>query len=118
MRRTRSLRRPWQRSSNRWRRTALTTSNIPVDLADATNAAILSVAEDRLSGFQSHPIGEIARRSGIAEDVVIDRLRALLEAGTVRRIRQTVQATKLAAGALVAWQVPAEKLDDAFDFMV
>jgi DNA-binding Lrp family transcriptional regulator len=93
-------------------------SSIPVDLADSVNAAILSVSEDRLSGFQPDPISEIAARCDLPVGLVIERLRALLEAGTIRRIRQTVQATKLAAGALVAWKVPPEKLDAAFDFMV
>jgi hypothetical protein len=49
---------------------------------------------------------------------VVERIRAMLEAGTIRRVRQTVQATRLAEGALVAWKVPAEKLDAAFDYMV
>ena len=35
----------------------------------------------------------------------------------IRRVRQTMLATKLAHGALVAWRVPEEKLNDAFDFM-
>lgn len=93
-------------------------SSIPVDLADEVNSAILAVAEDRLAGFQVDPISEIAGRCELPTGLVIERLQALLEAGTVRRIRQTVQATKLAAGALVAWKVPPEKLDDAFEFMV
>jgi DNA-binding Lrp family transcriptional regulator len=96
----------------------MTANSIPIDLADEVNAKILSISEDRLSGFQADPIGEIARRSELPQALVVERLQALLEAGTIRRIRQTVQATKLAAGALVAWSVPAEKLDDAFDFMV
>jgi DNA-binding Lrp family transcriptional regulator len=93
-------------------------SSIPLDLTDEVNAAILSVSEDRLAGFQSDPISEIAARSDLPTGLVIERLQALLEAGTIRRIRQTVQATKLAAGALVAWKVPAEKLDSAFEFLV
>ena len=39
------------------------------------------------------------------------------EAGIIRRVRQTLLSTKLAHGALVAWKVPEEKLNDAFDFM-
>ena len=46
------------------------------------------------------------------------RIRAMLRAGTIRRVRQTLMATNLAPGALVAWQVPAEKLDAAFDYFV
>jgi len=42
----------------------------------------------------------------------------MLEAGVIRRIRQTLMATNLAPGALVAWRVAAEKLDSAFDYMV
>ena len=41
----------------------------------------------------------------------------MLRAGTVRRVRQTLLATNLASGALVAWKVPAARLDAAFDFM-
>jgi hypothetical protein len=48
---------------------------------------------------------------------VLERLRAMLAAGTIRRIRQTLMATNLAPGALVAWRVPPERLDDAFDFL-
>jgi hypothetical protein len=41
----------------------------------------------------------------------------MLEAGTIRRVRQTLMSTDLAPGALVAWEVPAEKLDAAFEWM-
>jgi DNA-binding Lrp family transcriptional regulator len=41
----------------------------------------------------------------------------MLAAGTIRRIRQTLMATNLAPGALVAWRVPSDRLDAAFDFM-
>ncbi|MGZ8938303.1 MAG: Lrp/AsnC family transcriptional regulator, partial [Limisphaerales bacterium] len=50
-------------------------------------------------------------------NVVIDRIRSLLRAGTIRRVRQTLMATNLAPGALVAWQLPVEKLDAAFEYM-
>jgi hypothetical protein len=41
----------------------------------------------------------------------------MLKAGTIRRVRQTLLATNLAQGALVAWRVPQDKLDAAFDYM-
>src|SRR5207253_5271388 len=47
----------------------------------------------------------------------MERIRALLAAGTIRRVRQTLLSTNLADGALVAWQVPNARLHDAFDFM-
>lgn len=89
----------------------------PVEISDPVNAAILAVSEDRIAGFNEEPFAEIARLSGISEDVVQERLRAMLDAGTIRRIRQTLMATNLAPGALVAWKVPAERLDAAFDYM-
>jgi hypothetical protein len=96
----------------------MTAPSLRIDLGDRINAAILSVSEDRLQGFQADPFGEIAARCGLPPEIVIERVRALLLAGTVRRVRQTVQATRLAAGALVAWKVPADKLDAAFDYLV
>ena len=85
--------------------------------SDPVNASILAVSEDRIAGFHEDPFAEIARLSGLPIETVIDRLRAMLEAGVVRRIRQTLMATNLAPGALVAWRVPAERLDEAFDYL-
>jgi hypothetical protein len=95
----------------------LTQATIPVSTTDSINAKILAVSEDRLQGFQRDPFGEIARQSGIELAVVIERIQAMLRAGTIRRVRQTLLATNLAQGALVAWQVPEEKLTAAFDWM-
>ncbi len=82
------------------------------------NAAILAVSEDRIAGFLRDPFAEIAARADVPLETVIARLRAMLAAGTIRRIRQTLMATNLARGALVAWRIPAEALDAAFDYMV
>jgi AsnC-like ligand binding domain len=49
--------------------------------------------------------------------LVIERIQAMVSAGTIRRVRQTLLATNLAQGSLVAWQVPQNKLDAAFDYM-
>jgi DNA-binding Lrp family transcriptional regulator len=90
---------------------------ISPEVSDPINARILAVSEDRIAGFVAEPFAEIARTAELSEDVVIDRLRAMLSAGTIRRIRQTLMATNLAPGALVAWRVPSNKLDSGFDFM-
>jgi DNA-binding Lrp family transcriptional regulator len=92
-------------------------ATLPVDTADPVNAAILAVSEDRLQGFQEDPFAEVARLSGIDAATVIERVRAMLAAGTIRRVRQTLMATNLAPGALVAWKVEPEKLDAAFDYL-
>jgi DNA-binding Lrp family transcriptional regulator len=89
----------------------------PVAHTDPINAQILAVSEDRIVGFVRDPFGEIAERSGLDVEVVMQRIRAMLAGGTIRRVRQTLMATNLAEGALVAWQFPNEKLDEAFDFM-
>jgi DNA-binding Lrp family transcriptional regulator len=91
---------------------------ISTEISDPINARILAVSEDRIAGFVNEPFAQIAFASELPEDVVIARLRAMLEAGVIRRIRQTLMATNLAPGALVAWRVAPENLDSAFDYMV
>ena len=90
----------------------------PATIDDPTNAAILRVSEDQIQGFQSDPLGAISRQSGVSLPVVTARIQAMLRAGTIRRVRQTLMATNLAQGSLVAWQIPEDKLDAAFEFMV
>ncbi len=95
----------------------MTTETTPVRFDDPTNAALLAVSEDKLQGFQRNPFGEISRRSGIQLPVGVERVREMLRAGTIRRVRQTLLSTSLAQGALVAWEVPSDKLSSAFDYM-
>jgi len=95
----------------------MTAEPISISTNDPVNAQILRVSEDRIQGFCDDPIGQIASLSGIDVDIVLERLRAMLAAGTIRRIRQTLMSVNLAPGALVAWSVPEEKLSAAFDWM-
>jgi DNA-binding Lrp family transcriptional regulator len=95
----------------------MSSSLLSTEITDPVNARILAVSEDRIAGFLEDPFAEIARLSDLPIETVIDRLRAMLEAGVVRRIRQTLMATNLAPGALVAWRVPADRLDAAFDYL-
>ncbi len=95
----------------------MTVQATPVVTTDPINARILAVSEDRIQGFLRDPLAEISRLSEVPLETVVERIRALLTAGTVRRVRQTLLATNLADGALCAWQVPVEKTDAAFDFM-
>ena len=95
----------------------MSTATVPVQFDDPVNAAILAVSEDKIEGFQRDPLAEICRQSGIELSVVVERIQAMLRAGTIRRVRQTLLSTNLAPGALVAWQVPQDKLNTAFDYM-
>lgn len=90
---------------------------IPVAVDDPINARILAVSEDQVNGFLPSPFARIAEQADLPIDTVLARIAAMLEVGVIRRVRQTIMATSLAPGALVAWQVPAEKLDAAFAWM-
>lgn len=90
---------------------------VPTEITDPTNARILAISEDRIAGFLEDPFAEIARLSELPVDIVLERLRAMLESGVIRRIRQTLMATNLAPGALVAWKVSPERLDSAFEYL-
>jgi hypothetical protein len=95
----------------------MTQTTAPVEISDPVNARILAVSEDRVAGFLPDPFAEIARLSGVELPVVLERIRAMLAAGTIRRVRQTMMATNLAPGALVAWRIPADRLDAGFDYL-
>ena len=96
----------------------MASDTIPTEITDPTNARILAVSEDRIAGFLEAPVTEIAKIAELPLETVVDRLRGMLEAGVIRRVRQTLMATNLAPGALVAWRVPAERLDKAFEHLV
>lgn len=95
----------------------MTTAALDAKHTDEINTRILEISEDRIAGFVRNPLAEIAKRSGVPLDTVIERIRLMLRAGTIRRVRQTLMATDLAPGALVAWQVPADKLESAFEYL-
>ena len=90
---------------------------LPVEHTDPINAKILAVSEDKIEGFSREPFAEISQRSSVDPETVMARIAAMLRAGTIRRVRQTLLATNLADGALVAWKLAPEKIDDAFDWM-
>lgn len=89
----------------------------PTEITDPTNARILAVSEDRIAGFLIDPFAEIARLTELDVTTVHERLRAMLASGTIRRIRQTLMATNLAPGALVAWRIPNDRLEAGFEYL-
>ena len=90
---------------------------IPTHIEDPINTKILAQSEDRIAGFVEEPFAQIAQQAGLDEATVLERIRAMLAAGVIRRVRQTLLATNLADGALVAWKLPEDKLTEAFDWM-
>ena len=88
-----------------------------IEHTDPVNSQILATSEDKIQGFVREPFVEIAEKSGVPLETVLERIKTMLAAGTIRRVRQTLVASNLAEGALVAWQVPEEKLNEAFDWM-
>lgn len=95
----------------------MNTMQVPTEHDDPINAQILAVSEDMVAGFQERPFHAIAEQSGVALETVLERIQVMLGAGVIRRVRQTLLATKLAHGALCAWKVPPAKLEAAFEYM-
>ena len=52
----------------------MNTLSTPVEIADPMNTRILAISEDKIQGFQTDPLGEIARLSGVDEPTVRERL--------------------------------------------
>ncbi|HVS72398.1 MAG TPA: Lrp/AsnC family transcriptional regulator [Phycisphaerae bacterium] len=97
--------------------TPIPSAPLPIHTADPTNAAILAIAEDKIQGFVPDPLAQISQKSAIPIPIVAARIAAMLKAGTIRRVRQTLMSINLAKGALVAWKVPPDLLNAAFEFM-
>ena len=70
---------------------------VPTSPTDPVNRQILEVSEDQIKGFSSNPMGEIAQKCGLPVGTVIERITAMLRAGVIRRVRQTLLATNLVA---------------------
>ena len=60
----------------------MSSSTIPVAVSDPINARILAVSEDRVQGFHEEPFQEIGRLAGLELPLVLERVRAMLDAGT------------------------------------
>ncbi len=61
------------------------------------------------------PYLQLAREAGLTEDQVIDGLRQLLDAGVIKRLGVVVRHRSLGyqANAMVVWDVPDSRVDDA-----
>ena len=90
---------------------------ISADIADPQNRRILAVAEDQLLGFHERPFAAIGERCGLPEEAVLERLRCMLSSGAILRLRQILPSTALTQGCLIAWRLPEERLDAAFDWL-
>jgi DNA-binding Lrp family transcriptional regulator len=90
---------------------------VPTSPKDPINRAILEVSEDQIKGFRRDPMGAIAVRAGVDVGTVIERIQAMLRIGVIRRVRQTLLATNLAQGALIAWKITPDRQDFAFDWL-
>src|SRR2546423_9466764 len=90
---------------------------VRLEPSEKPSARIRAFGEAETQGSAREPFQEIARRWSVDADVVMAHIAAMLRAGTIRRVRQTLLATNLTDGALVAWKIPADKIDNAFDWM-
>ena len=62
------------------------------------------------------PYREIAKRTGLSEEEVQDRVSALRRSGVIRRIGGVLNSRKLGlVGTLVAMKVPPDRIDDVAD---
>ena len=75
---------------------------VPVEVADEVNAKILAVSEDQLQGFQRDPFGVVAKRTGLDRTVVLERVRAMLEAGVIRVQGSGAELMRLGHGQRVS----------------
>ncbi|MBR9981956.1 MAG: AsnC family transcriptional regulator [Desulfatitalea sp.] len=79
---------------------------------DGTDKAILNRIQSDFP-IESRPYDAVARELGLTEAVVIERVRALKQAGIIRRIGGNFVPDKVGfVSTLCAAQVPADRIDD------
>jgi DNA-binding Lrp family transcriptional regulator len=80
----------------------------------AEDIALLRVLEHGLP-MEPRPYGEIAKRAGMAEDTVIERLGGLIKRGVIRRLGLVLRHRELGftANAMVVWDIDDGKVDKA-----
>jgi hypothetical protein len=90
---------------------------IPTETTDPINARILAVSEDKIQGFHTDPLGQIAQQSGVALPVVIERIAAMLRAGNDPPRSPDADGDKPGARRAGCLAGAEGKLNDAFDWM-
>jgi DNA-binding Lrp family transcriptional regulator len=79
---------------------------------DDTDKKILDVIQSDFP-IEERPYAAVGERLGLAEDEVLDRVRALKASGVIRRIGANFQSKKLGwVSTLCAAKAPEEKLDE------
>lgn len=74
-------------------------NRIPTSPNDPVNTDILMVAEDRVKGFRRLPFHAIAEQCGHPVPLVIERLKAMMNAGVVRRVRPDASGHQAGPGS-------------------
>jgi DNA-binding Lrp family transcriptional regulator len=79
---------------------------------DEADMALLRAAQEGLK-LTERPYQALGESLGISEDEVIERLKALIERGAVRRFAATIGhlALGIVANAMIAWKVEPEDLE-------
>ena len=82
-------------------------------LPDSMDLYILDALQDDIP-LVPRPFAAIARRLGIPEQILLDRLKRLQEEGIVRGISPTLESRHmgLAAATLIAFHVPEERVHE------
>lgn len=80
---------------------------------DELDKKILTLLQDDFP-VVSRPFLEASERLGVSEDEIIDRIKAMMENGIIRRFSASIRHRKLGitANPLLAFKVPAERVEE------
>jgi len=87
-------------------------------MIDTLDKKIISLLQEDMP-LDRRPFAVMSQRAGLSEQEFLDRVKALMKMGIIRRLGATLRHQEVGFGsnAMVAWLVPDERIEDVGEIL-